>query len=573
MPRMRATDPAAVRRCLSLLLAAAALVAQDRPKVAFLRVDDLLQAAPCNEPYLTSAPLRGRRLLLGEDVWLGREYDAQAGGLPVLRGNDAWFDSASLTTLLGDWLRREGDAPQLLPRLDTLVVRGGYAPAVEELLDLLRQRLPPAVRIDLELVRYTDGDEQVLLARALDATAGRRTWASDTRSGMHCVDFEVEIAQGSQIANPIVHRVDDGTMVVVRPVLSPNDPEGWFEVIARVVQPGGEPAIDCGTALAPIDRVHQHVSEFAGIVPARLGSKVRQRWGGADGGQYELRLTATWQVPAPVRPGGHDLEFAPAWNDLSGFRSVPWNDNERDRDAPPPAVTEFKSALQVANLDVRGGDAPFAYAVDGVAEELRAVVRARHAAQRPIAVRIVAYDAPAGTKIGLDGQPTANARILGVAALTTVEGSWATATAFEEMSVLEDWDVEVAQSARIPDPRCRRLAAGLFVNVRCVGGQVELDGEVLLRSPITSRVLLLDQAVDVPGSVRAVKAGESVSVQEQPAVHLPQNVVRIEDVTVSRLPLSARLPLRRDTVAQFRSDRSLMLPAGRELIVTVQRSE
>jgi hypothetical protein len=557
------------RRVLAAACLAAAAAAQEHA-FALLPVGDLLQPDASAEPYLATAALRGRRLLRGEEAWLHLECDYEARRQLLRPCSRPWFGPGDLDALVEQLLQQDGDRIEVIPP-SQLAVRGGLGDVVQQVLTELRQRLPPAVRVDLQVVRLDPAGEQLVLARSLDCMAGRRRWASAVQESSVVAGYGVEIAQGAQIGNPMPLRIGQGVMVVLRPFVSTLEPEAWFESIVRVVEPGDAEAIDTGeTSCGPLDRAHERVREVAAIVQVSLGGKVRQRWQGPDGTPYELRMTPTWQVPAPARPGGHDVEYVPCWSDFTGFRSEPYAELERGDDDPSVAEADFRATLAAAGVsthDTGGGVAVFG--VDKEAEQLRALVRTRHLRARPVSVHLAAYDAPAGKQLGDDGAP-AEARLLADMRLQTVFGSWATATAYEELTVATDWDVEVAQSSRIPQPRFERLAAGLFMNLRCSDDAVEVDGELSWRAPLDGRRYQLARAVDAPGEARAVKAGESAVLQEVPPTHLPREAVSIEHAPVQRLPLLFRQPLRRDQPSVWRCT-SALLPAGRELVVTVRR--
>ncbi|MEQ1631240.1 MAG: hypothetical protein ABL997_02630, partial [Planctomycetota bacterium] len=409
----------------------------------------------------------------------------------------------------------------------------------------------------------------VVLAHALDVRAGRRGWVSSVQESSAVHEFEVEIAQSSTTANPVEVRFGSGAMIAVRPIVALAAPDAWFEVLARVVEPGAEPRFQSGeTSCGELDRVHQVVHEYAGVIQARLGGVVRQRWQGS-GAAFELRLTPTWQVPAPTPVGARDVEYLPCWPDFVGYRSSPFlTDGPED---PPAVLSEFESALQAANAVARPVESCAAnFGIDAEATALRAAQAARVAAHTPVRVRVEAFDAVLGSKPAADGSMV-DARRLAHVELDTVLDTWACSTAYEELGYVPDWDVEVAQSARIPDPKTERLAAGMFVNVRCSGQLVELDGELSWRAAIEGRLVRLNRAMNAPYSATASSVGNnSAVVRESDGLQMPADVVRIESIARSKLPIQARLPLRRDQPAMWRMTTPL-LPSGRELLVVVRR--
>ncbi len=537
------------------------------PAVAFVPVADLLELHDAGPGYLSPAPIRGRRLLLGEHQWLGPEYSTDEGRLPLRADVAPWFLDAPLLNLLGQLLTRNLDSMALVANRE-LLVRDGTAPVLTTVIDELRQRLPPVVQCDLTLVRIDQDGEHIVLQQVLAAPAGRRSWASVVTESTALVRYEVEIAQGSHLANPVVDRLSHGAMVLVRPFVIGSEPEVWLELLVRAVDDAHLPAIATGrTACGAIDRVGQTIAECGTVVRARLGDKVMQRWRGPAGPTFELRLVPTWQVAPPLRVAGHELEYVPCWTDFRGYRSVPWRELSVSMDEPTPVEDEFRASLEAANVatfDLGAWAAALAWD-DGVVP-LRTLVHQHHAAHQSVTLRIALTDVAVGaaTTEGADARP------LGKIELQAVTGSWACATAYDELSILTDWDCEVAQSARIPVPRVERLSTGLFVDVRTDGTAVEIVGELSWHEPIVGREVQLGQPVDVPASAHAQRHGEAVSVSEQGPVHLLEDRVQIETAPAHRVPLRVRLPLRKDAPAVWRTGGDLIAP-GRQFVLTVQR--
>src|SRR5262249_53234886 len=124
---------------------AAALSAQDRA-FALLPAGDLLQADAAAEPYLAPAALRGRRLLRGEDAWLYLEPDYEARRLLLRPVAPPWFSADSLDGLLEQLLQQDGERIEVIQPA-SVAVRGGLGDVVQQVLNELRQRLPPVVRV------------------------------------------------------------------------------------------------------------------------------------------------------------------------------------------------------------------------------------------------------------------------------------------------------------------------------------------------------------------------------------------------------------------------------------------
>jgi hypothetical protein len=314
------------------------------------------------------------------------------------------------------------------------------------------------------------------------------------------------------------------------------------------------------------------VHETAGVVRARLGRPLQQTWAGADGKDHVLRLSLQWNPPAPVRPGGHEVEHA-AWSGrLEGFRSHDYVEGREDPEPPAPwldTVAEYaKLTLLTAN-----DDSGARIALDGSAERVRSLLASRFAAVGPAATfDLTLVDAPAGTGVGSDGALPDGARRIGHARLQLVPGTWACATAYDERSVLHDWDVEVAQASRIPDPKLVRVQHGMFVNARVADGVLEVDGEWSWRDADVVQDAALSAAVQTPELVNARRSGEHAVAEKVPAVLLPPDRVRIEQPVRLRMPFAARLPLRQDAPVVARQA-AAAFGQGRELLLVARPVE
>jgi hypothetical protein len=519
--------------------------------IVLLPVGDLVAARWQPEAYLAPPALPGARIIHGEESWLAIE-----GGELTVRRLPGFYSADSLPHVLAEVTGNDEGSLTVVRGGSLLRVPRDRADAVRAALDALRQRLPAAVHVDLQLVATAAGKTATLLERGVDGTAGAVEIVTATTETTAVVDFDVEIAQAASIANPIVHRVRSGAMVVLRPLVSPAGNAAMFEVLARVVAPlPVEPAAIAPAGLGPLDRVALRIAEHAAVVRASLGGRTELRWAGTDGTEYALAMKTTWTLSPPARPGGHDLEYVTPCGAFQGFRTLPEWPQDAERQQLPGLLPSLVNDLNL----VEATDSPSAkVAVDAAADTVRGALGALFdASTQGPPVEIACYDVGAGDKSDKDGAPPAGSRRLAAVLAGIVDDTWSCATAYDEQSFVRDWDVEVAQAARIPDPKVSRTHDGVFLNYRRRGDRLELEGELALRAPTVTRMVALD------AEMLAADASK---------VLLPVDKVAIEEPVVHRLPFAGRFLLRAGTAATARFA-APALGDGREVLVVVRLRE
>ena len=538
------------------------LIAQQSSPSPFVRTSTLLRPARHGEPYLALPEFQNGRRLAGE-IDVGHGFSDRDAVAP----DTAAFPLLSMDAL-ASILQEVGsvDASKLhaLQGGEHLLVREEDAAVVARVCRELGAAMPPEVRCDFEIVVRTRDNERVLMRREVLARSGQLAWGSAVEDSVAVTDFEVEISQEATAGNPVVQRVLHGAMVAVRPLVPTGEARGFFDVLLRIVDRGDEGLVELGeTTSGSFDRVHQRVRELGVVLSARVGETVTHRFSGLDGSAIELRMTPRWAVaPATASVGGRDFEYAPRWLDCRGYRSLELDAVQvAELSAFEPDRLSFSESLERSRVAFwNAGPSEAVVAVGDAAVQLRLFQQARHAELSPVVVRVVAYDAAVGQEPAADGTMAAANR-LASAEVATLFGSWVAATSYEEFSIVADWDVEVAQGARIGDPKVRRRAVGAALNLRCTDAGVEIEGELSTRGPIESRRMRIGQ-----GKFATTNAKTS----DAPSYVVPPEVVTIESVRRSRQPLQIRLPLRRDQPAVFRAT-TPFLPQGRELVVTAQR--
>lgn len=578
--------PRRARTPLAVALALAAATAATPGQEVVIPVDDLLYDHAARAPYLEivrSYELVGARRFEGEG-YLGGLHDDFNDGQPLRdRGGRGQFTREQL----GEVLRALGLAaePKLLGR--SLVVPGAEAEDTRRLLDELRAALPPSLTIEVRLTETRGGETRVRLARTAECEPGRLQVISEVSRRLAVLDYNVEIAQAAMMSNPLALEVRAGVMVAIRPQLAPSGEWAVLETVARIVGGNVSSLIDTGhPGVGPIDRVPMNISETARVVLARPGSRTVQRWSDGET-SYELTLRTQWQLPKPVRPGGHDFGVFSVRGDLSGFRSVAVDqrDNdergfEREREEPWDDISELAGAearwLEGPDRD-EAPEGQHYVAVDASTWAIGAAVMGwfeSRTAGPEIEVRC--YDVPAGADWQGDGKPPAGARPVGGTRLSQVEASWSATAVREERTIVHDWDCEVANSARIPDPKCMRVSTGLAINVRRLGDTFEVEGEISRTTAAGKKTLKLSAPVLSPEveALSTVGMGNTARAQkyESPPKIMIADTVHVEQPTIAAVPFRFTQRLAADQQpAVYRSTASGLLEEGRELLIVVSR--
>lgn len=550
-----------------------------------LPVHDLLLERTQRDPYLEilrSDSLVGARRFAGE-TYLGAIAGEGEGNPFRDVGGRGHFTRDQLETVLGALGFQHG----VSVRGGNLFVPEGSAEAGRLILDDLRKALPPRLSIEVRLTQTLRGNRQVRLERTIDAEPGRLHVISEVRRRNAIVDYEVEIAQAAMIADPVMAEARAGVMVAIRPQLSPSGEWGLLETIARCVDGDPSAQIDTGhQGLGPIDRLPAKISETGRVVLVRPGSRTVQNWSGQHG-EFELTIVTQWRLPQPVRPGGHDFAAFSMRGELAGFRSIAVRrsddeDNAWDpeRDDPWADIEEF------AGGDAQWLDQPDADQPD--AQPYVATDRSMWAAGAAVMswfesmtagpeLTIRCYDVAAGSDLAADGTPPAGANALGSTRLSQVNGTWSATAVRSDYTVIRDWNAEVAQSSRIPDPRCERVSSGLWINVRRLGDRVEVDGEVTRILDSGIKKLTMSSPIFAPEVRNVQVTGEGRNArawkQDSPAMALLSDEVIVEHPTIVAAPFRFTRVVAAEQPAVYRTSATELLGQGREVLVVISRAQ
>lgn len=471
---------------------------------------------------------------------------------------------------------------------DGFRVLGGFlcvprdeAPRAARWLDELRAATPPRLAVTAKLLRRSASGETVLLARTADCDAGRLSVLSAVRRRVAVVDYDVEIACPTSMANPRCAEVRDGVMIALRPHLAPSAEQGLLELVVRSAHPGADAKIDTGNAaMGPIDRVSLDTAELARVVPIQPGSRLVLSWSAGDVA-FELELEIRWNRPQRTAAGGRDLGFFAAHGDLRGFRSLP-PAASASGDAPPAAEDLEMPWLDLGALagdDAAGllacGDEPAPtarrfLATDATCRNLAAAETTWFETRRnPFEGELTCFAVPRTTPWPEDGHAPDGATRIGASRLQQADGTWSACTVREEHGVLRDWNGEIGCYARIADPIVARVSTGLVLNTHCQGRELEIDGELAKIVDAGRQKLQL--------SALLLRSGENLGDSRRPDWRKPPDTAtalvadegNVEHPAIARVPVHFVRTLAPGGVASWRTAADAVLGEGRDLVVVV----
>lgn len=463
----------------------------------------------------------------------------------------------------------------------------------------LRAQRPGRIDLSVELTIGDPGSGAA--AVALREAVEPREWVTvaDETARSALTDFDVELAQASEIPDPILEVAPTGAYVRLRVLPLPSSDEAVVEVDAVVVEPRpAEKMLPRWVGMSEMDRLRNSVERFVAPVRVRSGAPTSCEWTGRDGRRVRLALTASW-TPAPEDEGA-----AVVWSPLvdavvSDFWFIPSElvpagaeeSEEQPRfgraseGAPFVAVDEVL-ALQRTEVVASGGTGLRIFRGPGARAARDAVVKRIGETTRAARVSLAVWDVPRGTQVGDDGSVPAGAREVFRATAPALLGHNAVFVAGEGATFLQDWDVEVAVASRIADPIVGVLMTGTFANVLVSGGPgggpgggeadldltiSRLDGmatqvvEVLV--PAGGAVGTLELSVPDP-SKSGQKTNATGSVTGTPSL-MPTSYT-IEKPKVARTRVRTRLLLSPSGVAVSRRSVPGLLGGDRELVVVVR---
>jgi hypothetical protein len=583
------------------LTAAALLLLSGTPRalgedVTTFDVRDLLQGGRATGRL---APIPHGHPVLHEGYFARTQLGAPALGL--IPDDESTDDEDETPAQLTEPLLTEEELRDALWALagdaaEGIVVNGGAftvaspaagAASVRSSLALLRslRAMPMTVRATLTATDSTGS--RVLLSGEGPAEPGRTQVISDCVASTVVTGFDVEIAEASNIAEPVMRDQRFGAAFVYRVRLLPRRRSAVVELLAcATTGRDGAPISPGHSGFGSMDRSAMEVEELGTTFVVARGRESVHRWTSADGSTRELRFQANWAAP-PADPAG----YAICWTDLgdtevTGFRSHlnrrPWTNEDSPHpgtqrilaDEPLGAALEGARSIVAAQSTsglvlLRGEDAI------AVADAFDAAT-ARSFSSCNVSVR--AYDVPAGATPGTNGAAPAGATLLAEFSGPVLADLPTSFLGLRAQRYLAGWSVEVASAARTPDPVCwteeNGTVGSLLARAGVDGGPetVSLDLDLSRLLAMDQRSTPLDQALP-PRIARAYRKDDDGDPVPDAAVRfdsgLPQNTVAIELPRTAESNLRATFTVSGGAVGLMRRSARNLLGDGREILVIV----
>ncbi|MCK6478752.1 MAG: hypothetical protein L6R43_00990 [Planctomycetes bacterium] len=507
----------------------------------------------------------------------GQSASGMAGGflLPVEEepGRRVLLEMEQLQDLLG--LLVGGDDLPLTPcGGGILLAPAARAAEVRGALDRLRAAGPGPLAASVVLEEEDAGGWRVRLSAAEPIRPGVRAVFAVAEDRTFLADYDVELAQDSQLHDPVLLTQRTGASLDLRVSPLPGGGAAVVEAIARVsaaLPP--ERAEGLHPDMGHLDRGVVAGAQAALLFRAEPGVETVHAWQARDGRSFRLRTTLRW-APPPADAGEPVLLWSPvlAWEFTS--RTCPnyvlrpsgaEADENRPRfgkaeeDHRPTAEdrllrvaerleggAEFDGEVTESGLLVLSGKGAAA-----AARELRGSMDREF---RSHAVEVEARQA--GDK----------ERLLFRASGPLVSGTMVNFLSGEARNYVQDWDIEVAQGAWIPDPIVDCLQAGDYLNLRLVDAgdgtpfAVDLDFQMALFEGFEPVDMPLLDAMDRPGG----------SPSGAPTGPPRRGTYRVEKPTVREVRIAGRYPLAADGTVAIRRSAPGFLGSGREVVLTVK---
>jgi hypothetical protein len=576
-----------------IVLAAAAAAGGAAPSPA--REDALVPAADLLEAPAPAQgmPALGGRIASGGAPWRGI---TGAGSLhPGIDGAEEmepqpWLDGGDLAALVG--VLSGGKVASAVVEGGSVRVPAAQVAATEAALARIRGALPPVVEVDAWLEEVPGTGPARVLAGGRDAVrAGALVSLGEFQERATVTDFDVEIAESASIADPIVVAVRSGATVALRVRPFPARATALVEAFVRTAEDAKSDPIDTGhPGFGRLDRAKMRIGEAAVSFLVDAGKPAEIHLGGRDGRNLRLRVTARWTPAAPA-PEGAEVAFASTT--LVGGEALAFGNHETP---PPPAErTEVRAPASIplgidtpvaAALEHREASAIAARDSGVVAFQGPAAVAAARAFDAwfaaqlvPCAAEVLVASVPSGAAVAADKPLPEGAQVLARAAGPMILGLSGVFNDAVEQGYLHDWDVEVAQSARIPDPIVWRVGDGHTMELRLLGGPGSRPAEARVRLELT-RLEGIDRVEfplgqDLPGRVRSggsgdAKGGSASETRLTLSPALPAESVALERPTLRRLALDVAVPLGADGTAVLRRAAPGLAGPGREVVVILR---
>lgn len=443
-------------------------------------------------------------------------------------------------------------------------VRARRAPELlESGLATIRAALPPTLTVSVRLERVVDGQATALLSAVESVGFGDLAVVGDLEHSTAIGDLAVEIAQSSMTSDPQVVAVTHGASVLLRARPLPGRLAAVVEVVARSVAPFQGKPMPNASVSGSVDRIGSRIDQAGLCFRVDRGADSAHEWAALDGSRLRLSCRVDWPgaEPTPIAP----LLCSPLLRQpILGFRGS--RDAEAEQPAESYAVADFvneefewaadRGEIPVRRFDAPGSEAPVLHFAGDEGQRLAARIADRiDQLLAPRRITVEVFDVAAG------GQADAAARRWQFSGPVLV-GLPSCYASSREQTFVRDWDVEVAQSARMPDPQVSLCEEGWFATAKLqppdARGErrVELTLDVLALREVRQRTIVLSPPL--------------VGTTADAKIELPQEQVTLEEPVTRVLAFDTALALDAQGTAEQRRVASGLLGDGRELLVRVR---
>ena len=471
---------------------------------------------------------------------------------------------------------------------------GAVRLAVAQLRQLARQEL---IELEMRLEQRTAKGWKLLSAGHGRCRSGQLCSVDDLRIHTKVTDYNVEIAHQSAVGDPKVIQVADGAQLLARARSVPGSEYAIVELIAGVREDtqGEKIAIDY-EQLGDLDRVVADESRCAMSFLIERNKLSQHEWSDRHGRTLRLSVHGAWQ-PSAVHAEEQLLASSLLATRIVDLGWCPANDPraEAERKASfssgtrgllsllsQKGLTDYwqqgESALRVARFDK-----PDEQPISLVQELLRAV-------QRSYRLEFDVYVCDVGKQVPADADESGGVARVARIRTSLLSGLGASFLGLHSRSYLKDYNVEVAQSARIADPIVASISAGYWLGVT---GTLDADRphatlEFHLRLQdctwAAPRRVRMGSAVVTPGLVspekQMIRPGSRDGRVPETRMTIPEkriwSTLQPEEGGNVEVPTLARKDLRLDVGVELGKERVLrfaaptILPDGKELVIRIR---
>lgn len=480
-----------------------------------------------------------------------------------------FFDERSLTTALSLLPTAYQESLEFVQLGERVQLRSPSPEQLQVAIASLRRGLPARITFSVKLERTAGGKTVTLLSGSETFANGETLAIGDVQLESLVTDIEVEIAQASASGNPVSLTVSHGASAQLRVRQLPGSNAVIVEMVSRVAAPFAAPPIPASKVMGSFDRVATRFDEAGLVFRMHRGEQSEHEWTANDGSRLRLSCQVNWPQSADVTPASvlcTPLLHAP----VIGFRSIKAGEPDELQEMIPVATF-------AANQLSRGDDGARATAhmIGGKSanpvlvmsdkagrQEVARLFQSVDAMLQSTTIVLEAFDVPLGAEFGAAGAAPAGAKKLMQLSGQGIVGLPSCFASGRERSVLHDWDVEIAQSARIADPKVQMFEDGWFATVKMLPPLANKARRVELALDIDQFVELRKLVVPISAAMVAATKDEKTMLQAE--------AVPVEQVVMRTLRIGKTVVLDESGGAVLRRAAPSLLGAERELVVRLR---